>query len=148
MWETLYTQDIRDFGHFIPHEGRLMHATVSASRHSTLCGATVHVDLLISGDQIIDFGQEVEACILGRAAAALLGREIVGTPFDELRTLRTSMHHLLTTGLIPILPPKWKDLAVFQAVHPYPLRHGAILLPFDTVNEAIDKHMESLKTNS
>jgi NifU-like protein involved in Fe-S cluster formation len=148
MWDTLYTPNILLSGRQIPHKGRLPEPTVSTSRHSALCGATIRVDLVISGNRVTDFAQEVDACILGRSAAALLGQGIIRSSIEELKQLHVHMHHLLITGQKPNFKKKWADLAAFEAVHPYPLRYGAVLLPFEGVKEAIDKHMEWLKTNA
>ncbi len=147
MWETFYVKNILHPGRQIPHEGRLPHATVSANRHSALCGATIHVDLVISEKKILDFAQEIDACILGRSAAALLGQSIIGSSMAELKELQEQMRNLLTSGEKPNFTKKWENLMVFEAVYPYPLRHGAVLLPFDAVSQAIDKHQEWLKTN-
>jgi NifU-like protein involved in Fe-S cluster formation len=139
---------IDEFSSALPHEGRLIEPTISIERRSVLCGATIRVDLAIDKGHVSDFSQEMDAGILGRAAAILLGQKIIGSSLRELEDIHRKMHDLLRTGEPPNFQEKWKNLSIFQSIHPYPMRHGSVLLPFDAVAQAIDKYRESLKTNT
>ncbi len=110
----------------------------SATAHSKLCGSTVTVDLSMVGDVVSDYGQIVKACLLGQSAASVMGREIVGSSANELRSVGAAMRKMLKQGG----PPpggKWADLAVLEPVRDYRARHASTLLVFDAVEEAIGK---------
>jgi NifU-like protein involved in Fe-S cluster formation len=110
----------------------------SATAHSKLCGSTVTVDLSMDGDVVSDYGQSVKACLLGQSAASVMGREIVGSSANELRSVGAAMRKMLKQGG----PPpggKWADLAVLEPVRDYRARHASTLLVFDAVEEAIGK---------
>jgi NifU-like protein involved in Fe-S cluster formation len=132
----IYNTRILELAAQIPRSERLAHAQATASAHSKLCGSTVTVDLVMEGDRVADFGQTVKACLLGQAAASVMGREIVGSTAAELRAVGTQMRRMLKEGGPP---PKgrWADLAVLEPVKDYKARHTSTLLVFDAVEQAI-----------
>ena len=136
--EDIYTQRILELAAAIPRTKRLPEPEASATAHSKLCGSTVTVDLSMDGDVVTDYGQSVKACLLGQSAASVMGREIVGSNANELRSVGAAMRKMLKQGG----PPpggKWADLAVLEPVRDYRARHASTLLVFDAVEEAIGK---------
>ncbi|MFZ2018216.1 MAG: iron-sulfur cluster assembly scaffold protein [Methyloceanibacter sp.] len=136
--EDIYTQRILELAAAIPRTKRLPAPEASATAHSKLCGSTVTIDLSMEGDVVTDYGQNVKACLLGQSAASVMGREIVGSNANELRSVGAAMRKMLKQGG----PPpggKWADLAVLEPVRDYRARHASTLLVFDAVEEAIGK---------
>ena len=136
--EDIYTQRILELAAAIPRTKRLPAPEASATAHSKLCGSTVTIDLSMEGDVVSDYGQNVKACLLGQSAASVMGREIVGSNANELRSVGAAMRKMLKQGG----PPpggKWADLAVLEPVRDYRARHASTLLVFDAVEEAIGK---------
>ena len=136
--EDIYTPRILELAAAIPRTRRLSVPQASATAHSKLCGSTVTVDLSMDGDVVSDYGQSVKACLLGQSAASVMGREIVGSSANELRSVGAAMRKMLKQGG----PPpggKWADLAVLEPVRDYRARHASTLLVFDAVEEAIGK---------
>lgn len=127
---TLYSTELLALAADIPHLGRLDHATGHATCRSPVCGSTVSVDVVTDGDRITDFAQEVRSCLLGQAAAALLGRQIL---HSDPHALRRSVQTMLEGGPVP------DGFAPLAAAKDHPSRHPAILLPFDAAVEAIEK---------
>lgn len=136
--DDIYNQRIFELAAAIPHSVRLDHPHGSARAHSKLCGSTVEVDLTLDGDRISDFGQTVKACLLGQASAAIVGREIVGTPADEFRAVAAAMRRMLKEGG-PRPEGRWADLGLLEPVKDYPHRHASTLLVFDAVERALDQ---------
>jgi NifU-like protein involved in Fe-S cluster formation len=81
----IYNQRILELSANIAGAQRLADADATATAHSKLCGSTVTVDLKVEGDRVEAFGQTVKACLLGQAAASVMGRNIVGTSAEEVR---------------------------------------------------------------
>src|SRR4029079_19168290 len=106
--------------------------------HSKLCGSTVTVDLKLDGDRVSAFGQTVKACLLGQAAASVMGRNSVGSRAQELREVGSQMRAMLKAGRSPPTG-RWADLAVLQPVNDYKARHASTLLVFDAVEAALAK---------
>jgi NifU-like protein involved in Fe-S cluster formation len=135
--DDLYNQRIFELAAAIPHAARLDHPDGSARAHSKLCGSTVEVELKLDGDRIVDFGQNVKACLLGQASAAIVGREIVGTPADEFHAVAQTMRRMLKEGGPPP-EGRWADLGMLAPVKDYPHRHASTLLVFDAIERALD----------
>ncbi|MEW5964699.1 MAG: iron-sulfur cluster assembly scaffold protein [Pseudomonadota bacterium] len=132
----IYNTRILELAAAIPRSARLAHAQATASAHSKLCGSTVTVDLVMEGNRVVDYGQTVKACLLGQAAASVMGREIVGSTAEELRAVGAQMRRMLKEGGPPPAG-RWADLAVLEPVKDYKARHTSTLLVFDAVEKAI-----------
>jgi NifU-like protein involved in Fe-S cluster formation len=134
--DDVYNLKILELASDIPHSGRLAHADATASARSKLCGSTIEIDLMAENGRITAFGQDVKACLLGQAAAAIVGREIVGTTCAEFTEVGAVMRRMLKEGGSPP-QGRWEDLALLQPVKDYPHRHASTLLVFDAVDKAI-----------
>jgi NifU-like protein involved in Fe-S cluster formation len=135
--DEIYNTRILELAGAITHNARLAHPDASATAHSKMCGSTVTVDLKLSGCQVSDYGQTVKACLLGQAAASVMGREIIGSTPDELRELAAQMRAMLKDSGPPP-SGRWADLAVLEPVRHYKARHTSTLLVFDAVERALD----------
>ena len=67
----LYSGRILALAADIPHLGRLDAPDASVTRRSPLCGSSVTVDVRMKDGQLGCLGQDVKACALGQAAAAV-----------------------------------------------------------------------------
>lgn len=139
----LYSQKILDLAGNAVQPGRLAHADASARKVSRVCGSVIEVDVVVRDGMIAEYGHEISACALGQTSAAVVAREIVGTPIGEFRSLRDSMHAMLKDNGAPPTG-KWSDLAYLEPVREYRARHMSTLLVFDAVVEALEK-IESLE---
>lgn len=134
----LYSQRILALTTDIPHLGRLPDPKASATRRAPLCGSTVTVDLRASNGTITDFAQEVQACALGQASAALLGAVVVGRNQAELAEARDQLAAMLKDGA-PAPKAPFDGYEVLIAARDYPNRHASILLPLDATLEALTR---------
>jgi NifU-like protein involved in Fe-S cluster formation len=134
----IYNKRILELSADIARAERLGDADGTATAHSKLCGSTVTVDLKLGDDRVTAFGQTVKACLLGQAAASVMGRNIVGTSAGELREVGSAMRRMLKEGGPPP-SGRWADLAVLEPVKDYKARHASTLLVFDAVEMALAK---------
>jgi NifU-like protein involved in Fe-S cluster formation len=134
----IYNQRILELSANIAGAERLGDADATATAHSKLCGSTVTVDLKVADGRVTAFGQTVKACLLGQAAASVMGRNIVGSSAEELREVGATMRRMLKAGGPPPTG-RWADLAVLQPVKDYKARHASTLLVFDAVEAALAK---------
>ena len=132
----IYNQRILELAAHIAGAERLADADATATAHSRLCGSTVTVDLKVEGDRVAGFGQTVKACLLGQAAASVMGRNVIGSSAEELREVGRTMRAMLKAGGPPPAG-RWADLAVLQPVKDYKARHASTLLVFDAVETAL-----------
>ena len=91
--DDMYNTRIFELAAEIPRQRRLADPDATATAHSKLCGSTVTVDLkLDAAGRVSDFGQTVKACLLGQAAASVVGREATfGWPLLFCLSLSLSM---------------------------------------------------------
>ena len=132
----IYNSRIIELAAQIPRAERLASPQGTATAHSKLCGSTIAVDLRLAGGRVVEFGQLVKACLLGQAAASVMGREIVGSTPEELRTVGATMRRMLKEGGEPPTG-RWADLAVLQPVKDHKARHASTLLVFEAVERAL-----------
>lgn len=134
MAEILYNTAILRLAASIPHAVRLDAPQASVVRVSPVCGSKVTVDLdLDAAGRVVRFGQEVRACALGQASAALLGQHIAGKTAADLAAARDALAAYLrgevdATG--------WPGLDLFAPARPHKARHGSILLAFQAAADA------------
>ena len=134
----IYNARILDLAANMPKTERLADPHGTATAHSKLCGSTVTVDLKLNEARVTAFGQTVKACLLGQAAAAVMGRNIIGTSAQELREVGRTMRKMLKEAGPPPAGP-CADLAVLEPVKDYMARHASTLLVFDAVEAALAK---------
>jgi NifU-like protein involved in Fe-S cluster formation len=133
----LYSKRILALAADIPHARRLPQPDGSATRRSPLCGSTVTVDVAMRDGRIADFGQDVKACALGQASAAVLGGAVIGRDRAEIVAARDALKAMLKDGGEPPQPP-FDGLETLRPAREYKNRHASILLAFDATVDAID----------
>lgn len=138
----LYSEKILDLAGNARQPARLDAPDASARKVSRVCGSVIEVDLKVQNGVIVDYGHDVSACALGQTAAAVVAREIVGTPVGEFLMVRQAMHDMLKADGPPPTG-KWDDLKYLEPVRGYPARHVSTLLVFDAVALALEKHESS-----
>ncbi|WP_054004569.1 iron-sulfur cluster assembly scaffold protein [Cypionkella psychrotolerans] len=131
----LYSGRILALAAEIPHLGRLPAPTGSARKRSPLCGSTVTVDVVMKAGRVADFAQDVKACALGQASAAILGGVILGRSLAELIAARQMLLAMLKdNGPVPAAP--FDGYEVLIPAREYKNRHASILLALDAACEA------------
>jgi len=132
----LYSARILALAADIPHVGRLDLPNGTSRKRSPLCGSVVTVDVMLGPDgRVSGFAQDVKACALGQAAAAVLGRAVIGRTGAELATARDALRAMLTAqGPVPAAP--FGDYEVLIPARAYKNRHASILLALDAAAEA------------
>lgn len=136
MIDELYSERILTLSANMPRAGRLARPDASAERVAKLCGSRVLVDVAMHGDRVADFGQEVKACALGQASAAILGANVIGATVAELELARDALSAMLKSDG-PAPQGRFADLAVLEPVKAYPARHASTLLAFEAVLAAV-----------
>ena len=135
MIDELYSARILALAANMPHAGRLAQPDASSEKTSRLCGSRIVADVVMDGDRIADFAQDVRACALGQASAAILGESVVGASVQEVETARDALRAMLKTG--GTAPEgRFAGLEMLAQVKDYPARHASTLLAFEACAEA------------
>jgi NifU-like protein involved in Fe-S cluster formation len=132
----LYSQRILALAADIPLAERLDAPQASVRKRAPLCGSTVTVDLDMEAGRITRFGQDVKACALGQASAALMAANILGRSRAEVEAGRDQLRAMLKDGAPPPLPP-FTGYEVLEPARDYKNRHASIMLAFEATVEAM-----------
>ncbi len=143
--EDLYSPEILALATRLEQGGALDGAQGVALQVSRLCGSRVRARVRLDGQgRVAAFTQQVHACALGQAAAALLQQHVRGASLEELEQGRAALRAMLKDGAPPPAQGRWRDLAVLEPVRGYPPRHDAVLLPFDAAIAAVREALGSV----
>jgi NifU-like protein involved in Fe-S cluster formation len=135
MSATLYNAHILRLATSIPHQARLAEPQATVSKRSPICGSRVTVDVVLDADgRVAELGQEVRACALGQASAALMGEHAIGRTPAELAAARDALTAFLAGERGD--PGDWPGLELFTPALPHAARHPSIRLAFEAVAEA------------
>ena len=135
MLNDIYNRRILELAGNIPRLGRLGHPQATARVHSKLCGSTIVADLSMTDGKVSDFAQDVKACALGQASAAIVARHVIGATAAELRAIRDQVRAMLKAGGPPP-DGEWEEAATLLPVRDYKARHASTLLSFEAAAQA------------
>ena len=138
----LYSGRILALAADIPHLGRLDNSMATVKKRSPLCGSAVTVDLDVTDGVISAFGQDVKACALGQAAAAVTGAAVIGCTKAQVDAARDALRAMLKNdGPVPSAP--FDGFEVLEPARDYKNRHASILLSIEATCEAMEKALQA-----
>lgn len=147
MIDDLYSARVLALAANMPRAGRLAHPQGTSEKVSKLCGSKVLVDVTMQDGRVSDFAQDVKACALGQAAAAILGQHVMGASVAEIEMAREAFRAMLKTGGPPP-EGRFSDLKMLEPVKDYPPRHTSTLLAFEATVEACRLAMAGTTTRT
>lgn len=138
----LYSGQILSLAADIPHQDRLTAPMATVKKRSPLCGSAVTVDVCVENGRITAFGQDVKACALGQAAAAVTGAAVIGRDLAEIETARDELRAMLKSDG-PVPAPPFAGFQVLEPAREYKNRHASILLSIEATHEAMAQALQS-----
>lgn len=141
MIDDLYSAKLLNLAANMPRLGRLPAPDASSEKVSKLCGSRVVVDVTVEGDRVADFAQDVKACALGQASAAVLGANVIGASLSEIEMARDQFRAMLKAGA-DAPQGRFSDISMLAPVKDYPARHTSTLLAFEAAAEAVRRAVE------
>jgi NifU-like protein involved in Fe-S cluster formation len=133
--DDLYSRKILRLAAELPRSGRLAAPDATAEKVSKLCGSRAIVDVKLEDGKVADYAQDVKACALGQAAAAIMGEHAVGASVEEIEMALRALRAMLKEGGAPP-EGRFADLAMLAPVKDYPPRHVSTMLAFEATAEA------------
>ncbi len=148
MIDDLYSAKILTLAANLPRAGRLAAPQGSAERISKLCGSRAIVDVVLDAQgRVADYAQDVKACALGQATAAVVGEHVIGASVSELVAARDALRAMLRDGG-PLPQGRFADLAVLEPVKAYPPRHASTLVAIEAAVEAAQRAQSAQTTRT
>lgn len=133
----LYSLEILRLATSLPHNDTLDAPQGSATCRAPVCGSEITVEVSLDDNrQISAVAIRAKACALGQASAAVLREKALGQDAAHIRAVSDSLKSALQSGRGELA---WTELEPFRYASEFPARHGAILLPFDTLIAALQK---------
>ncbi|MEL7164258.1 MAG: iron-sulfur cluster assembly scaffold protein [Pseudomonadota bacterium] len=138
----LYSERILALATQIPHTARLDAPSATVKKRAPLCGSTVTVDVTVTDGRISEYGQDVKACALGQAAAAVTGNAVIGCTLDDVVRARDELRGMLMDGgAVPAAP--FDGFEVLTPAASYLNRHASILLSIEATAEAMEQALRA-----
>ncbi len=85
----------------------------------------------------MEFGQDVKACALGQASAAVVGAAVSGATRAQVAQARAELEAMLKSGG-PVPAAPFAGLEVLLPARDYANRHASILLSLEATLAAMD----------
>jgi NifU-like protein involved in Fe-S cluster formation len=131
--QSLYSREVLRLATSLPHNDSFDSPQGSAICRSPVCGSEMNVDVLLTDGVVSALAIRARACALGQASAAVLREKAIGLSAQEIEQARANVEAALKNGS----DIGWPEMEPLAYARDYPARHGAILLPFETVLAAI-----------
>ena len=138
----LYSGRILELAADIPHLSRLEAPEGTAKRRSPVCGSQVTADVVLRDGRVAEFGQDVKACALGQASAAVTGAAVIGRSPAELAQARDALRAMLKEGG-PVPDAPFDGYEVLLPAREFKNRHASILLSIEAAAEAAAQASQS-----
>lgn len=138
----LYSGKLLALAADIPHLGRLDTPQASVRERAPLCGSTITVDLDVVDGKVARFAQDVKACALGQASAAVVGQNVIGATYPEISRAREELTAFLRENG-PVPSPPFDGFEALLPARDYKNRHASILLSITATQKAFEAAMEA-----
>jgi nitrogen fixation NifU-like protein len=143
--KDLYRDVIVDHNRHPRNFGKLDPVDAYADGHNPLCGDRLHVTVRLEGDQVSDLRFDGKGCAISVASASLMCEAVKGKQRSEIAHLFNEIHEVLTHHDAPI-PEDLGKLAALSGVREFPVRVKCATLCWHTLNAALDRKPEPVKT--
>lgn len=120
----------------LAREGHLDHPDASARAADAFTGSEIEVDVVLEDGRVKDYAQRMTGCPIGRAAASLVGRHVIGASAGEVAEAAAQVDALLKGQPYDFAEP-WESLGLLEGARHLRQRHGAVHLVFRAVGEAL-----------
>nr|WP_276591815.1 iron-sulfur cluster assembly scaffold protein [Sphingomicrobium nitratireducens] len=130
-----YTKDILRLAAGQEHHGRLEVPDARVERRSRTCGAVLKLDLAVEDGKVSLIAVEPEACAYGQAATTLMTRHAAGQSLAGIEQALAALRAWLAGKSDDAGP--WPEIDRLEPARERPGRHGAVLLPFEALADAM-----------
>lgn len=128
--DEMYQDRLLDLADSIARQGHPVAApSFVAAARSRACGSSIEIAVRIEDDVVVDYGQTVDACALGSAAASAIGAAIVGATVEEVRAAGRAFEAMLIRDA-SAPTGRFSELEVLRPARAFRNRHGSMRLAF------------------
>ena len=146
--KALYQELILDHNRKPRNFGPLEAASHHAEGHNPLCGDHLSVALDIAGETIDRIGFQGESCAICKASASMMTVAVKRKTLPEAQMLIQQFLAMSTGKLDLDEPHQLKHLVVFSGVSKLPTRVKCAILPWHTLQAAINSQAAAVSTET
>ncbi|GDX12466.1 iron-sulfur cluster assembly scaffold protein [Acidobacteriota bacterium] len=134
----LYQQVILEHNKKPRNFGKINGCTHQAEGHNPLCGDQLQLTLIVHEDIIEDIQFEGRGCAIDVSSASLMTTAVKGKTVQDALKLIQGFRALLRGEWNPATHGDLGKLVVFQGVKNFPVRVKCAVLPWATLQSALD----------
>jgi nitrogen fixation NifU-like protein len=138
--DGLYREIILDHYQNPRNRGVLEDADAASHGHNPLCGDEVDVFLKLRGSQIDAIGFTSRGCSISQATASMMTESVKGHTVEDAEAMVAAFKAMMLEGGTLDGRPEMADLEALQGVKQYPVRIKCALLPWNTLQDALDTY--------
>ncbi len=136
--KSIYQEVILDHNRKPRNYGTLDNANHHAVGHNPLCGDRIDLALHMEGEHINRIAFHGESCAICKASASMMTATVKGKSRLEAETLITEFREMVVGNLDLAGPHHLGRLAVFAGVRDLPTRVKCAILPWHTLQAALN----------
>ena len=136
--KSIYQEVILDHNRKPRNYGTLDNANHHAVGHNPLCGDRIDLALHVEGEHIDRIAFHGESCAICKASASMMTATVKGKSRSEAETLITEFREMVVGNLDLAGPHHLGRLAVFAGVRDLPTRVKCAILPWHTLQAALN----------
>ena len=138
--KSIYQEVILDHNRKPRNYGTLDNANHHAVGHNPLCGDRIDLALHVEGEHINRIAFQGESCAICKASASMMTATVKGKSRSEAETLITEFREMVVGNLDLSGPHHLGRLAVFAGVRDLPTRVKCAILPWHTLQAALNSN--------
>ena len=139
MTEPLYTPDILRLAASLREPLELQHEDGRAEVRSPTCGSRISLSVQLDDRRRVErLSMKIHACAFGQASAALVERHSCGRTHNDVSQALLALSHWLAADQDSREEEAWPGITVLEPARSRKGRHGAILLPFRALLQAME----------
>ncbi|PJZ69098.1 SUF system NifU family Fe-S cluster assembly protein [Leptospira perolatii] len=142
--DELYKEVLLDHYQNPRHHGSIENPDVHELGVNPLCGDEVELFLKLDGNKIHDISFNGKGCSISQASSSMLTDCLYGKTIDEARELLVSFKAMLIEDEEPHFSEEYEDLESLEAVRKIPARIKCAVLPWNTLEKALNKNEKAL----
>ena len=136
--DDLYREVILDHYQHPRNRGRLDAPDVATRGHNPLCGDEIELALRLDGENVREIVFGGRGCSISQASASMLTENVKGHTLGEAQALAAAFKAVMTAGGPTEALGDAEELEALQGVKRYPVRVKCALLPWATLEEAVE----------
>lgn len=125
------------------HYGKLEAYTHFSEGYNALCGDAISVYLSVKQGKIEKASFESASCAICKASASILLEVIEGASETSFSTLQDRFHQILEGDAGEQKKTTSSDMLAFQGIKQFPARKNCALLPWTTLQKALDSGIKA-----